>query len=165
MKTRTMKNLSSVICLLIFASFTISGLAQAPDFSGKWKLNDSKSKLGAEFSFAPKSLTITQESNLMTVERVSEFQGNEFTSKSAYTLDGKESKNEGFQGMENVSVAKWSDDGQSLTIVTTIETQNGGEMHIKGTYSMEDGNLVVVNGMEGGPMGERDPEKWVFDKE
>jgi hypothetical protein len=164
MKKRTVKNLSSIICLLIFASFTLSAFAQNPDFSGKWKLNDTKSKVGAEFSFAPKSLTIAQEGNLMTVERVSEFQGQEFTRKSAYTLDGKESKNEGFQGRENVSVAKWSDDGQSLTIVTAIETQNG-EMHIKGVYSMEGGNLVVVNGMEGGPMGDREPETWVFDKE
>lgn len=163
MKTRTMKKFSSIICLMIFASFTLSALAQNPDFSGKWKLNDTKSTLGEEFSFAPKSLTVTQEANLMTVERVSEFQGNEFTMKSAYTLDGKESKNEGFQGMENVSVAQWSDDGQSLTIITTIETQNG-EMHIKGVYSMDQGNLVVVNGMEGGPMGDREPEKWVFDK-
>ena len=159
-----MKNLKSIICLLIFASFTISAFAQNPDFSGKWNLNDTKSKVGAEFSFAPKSLTINQESNLLTVERVSDFQGQEFTSKSAYTLDGKESKNQGFQGRENVSVAQWGDDGQSLTIVTTIETQNG-EMHIKGVYSVDQGNLVIVNGMEGGPMGDREPEKWVFDKE
>jgi Tol biopolymer transport system component len=164
MKTRTMKNLSSIVCLLIFASFSISSFAQNPDFSGKWKINDTKSELAAEFSFAPKSLTIAQESNLMTVERVSDFQGQEFISKSAYTLDGKESKNQGFQGRENVSVAQWSDDGQSLSIVTTIETQNG-EMHIKGVYSMDQGNLVVVNGMEGGPMGDREPEKWVFDKQ
>jgi len=164
MKTTTLKNFSSIICLLIFASFTISAFAQNPDLSGKWKLNDTKSKLASEFSFAPKSLTITQEANLMTVERVSDFQGQEFTSKSTYTLDGKESKNAGFQGMENVSVAQWSDDGQSLSIVTTIETQNG-EMHIRGVYSMEDGNLAVVNGMEGGPMGDREPEKWVFDKQ
>jgi len=164
MKTRTMKNLSSIICLLIFASFTLSAIAQNPDLSGKWKLNDSKSKLATEFSFAPKSLTITQESNLLTVERVSNFQGQEFTSKSTYTLDGKESRNAGFQGNENVSVAQWSNDGQSLTIVTTIDTQNG-EMHIKGVYSLEGGNLAVVNGMEGGPMGDREPEKWVFDKQ
>jgi len=159
-----MKNLKSIICLLIFASFTISAFAQNPDFSGKWNLNGTKSKLATEFSFAPKSLTINQESNLLTVERVSDFQGQEFTSKSAYTLDGKESKNQGFQGRENVSVAQWGDDGQSLTIVTTIETQNG-EMHIKGVYSVDQGNLVIVNGMEGGPMGDREPEKWVFDKE
>jgi len=147
------------------ASFTLTGFAQKPDFTGKWKLNESRSKLAEEYSFAPLSLTITQESNLITIERVSDFQGQEVTRKSAYTLDGKESKNEGFRGGETVSIAKWGDDGKTLTIVTNFETQNGGEMHISAAYAMEGGSLVVVNGMEGGPMGDRDPEKWVFDKE
>jgi hypothetical protein len=39
--------------LLVAVSFTLNGFTQNPDFSGEWILNESKSKLGVEFSFAP----------------------------------------------------------------------------------------------------------------
>ncbi len=46
----------------------------------------------------------------------SDFQGEEFTQNEKFTLDGKESKNEGFQGMERISMASWTADGKSLEI-------------------------------------------------
>ena len=165
MTTKTKQYVRSLLCLMLIASFTLTGFAQNPDFTGKWKLNESSSTLGAEFSFAPISLDISQESNLMTVERVNDFQGEEFTSKSAYTLDGKESMNVGFRGAENISIAEWNEDGTSLTVTTSIEMQDGGEFIIKASYALDEDKLVVVNAMEGGPMGDRDPEKWVFDKQ
>jgi len=48
--------------LLTFAAvlFSAAILAQASDFSGSWKLNTSKSTLGAEFSMAPRDVIIMQ---------------------------------------------------------------------------------------------------------
>ncbi len=150
--------------LLTAASLTLCGFAKNPDFSGKWKLNESKSTLNTEFSFAPVKITITQDKNSLTTETVSVRQGNEVTRTSSYTLDGKESVNEGYQGSEIISVARWADDGKSLTIVTTRERRDGGKMKIEATYRMDGKNLVVENKMEGGRR-ESSPETWVFDKE
>ena len=152
------------MCLLLMAlSLSFSGLAQHPDFSGKWKLNESKSKRG-EYSFAPSEITIAQEGNQMTTTRVNEFQGNVMERTSAYNLDGSDSKNEGFQGSEIVTVAAWQEDGKSLKMVTAFEMQNGGELTITAIYRMDGANLVINNAMEGGP-GEGGPETWVFDKQ
>jgi hypothetical protein len=164
MNSKTRMHFQRVFFLLLAASFTLTGFAKKPDFSGKWKLNESKSTLNTEFSFAPVQVTITQDANSMTTERVSIRQGNEVTRKSSYTLDGKESVNEGYQGSKIISIAKWADDGKSLTIVTTMERQDGGERKIETTYRMDGKNLVIENKMEGGRR-EGPPESWVFDKQ
>jgi hypothetical protein len=153
-----------LFCLLVVAAVSATAFAKNPDFSGKWKLNESKSTLNSEFSFAPVELNITQEKNKMTTERVSMRQGNEVRRTSSFSLDGKESVNEGFQGSEVVSVATWSDDGKSLTVVTTRERRDGGEMKTFATYKMDGKNLVVESRMEGGRR-ESSPETWVFDRQ
>jgi hypothetical protein len=150
--------------LLLTVSFTLTGFAQNPDFSGEWKLNEPKSKLGAEFSFAPTSIAIEQEANKMTSTRVNNFQGEEMVSTSVYSLDGKESKNEGFQGSENISIAAWEVNGTSLKVVTSIEMMDGSELKIIAIYTLDGNKLVINNSMEGGPM-ESDPEIWVYDKQ
>jgi hypothetical protein len=85
--------------LIIFAAllFSTSAIAQVPDLSGSWKLNSEKSKLNAEFSFAPKEIKITQAGNDFTVEKHSSFQDQEFVTTDKLTLDGKECINTGFQ--------------------------------------------------------------------
>lgn len=152
--------------LMLAATFLfIAGSAQPSDLSGSWKLNDSRSKFNGEYSFAPLRITIVQEENSMSIERVSEFQGEEFTRQSAYTLDGKESKNEGFQGAEIISVASWEKDGKTLNLETTLEMMDGGELLIKARYKLDGDNLVIENAMEGGPMGDGPPETWVYDRQ
>jgi hypothetical protein len=157
------KNLKLVCLMVLTLSVSFSGLAQHPDFSGKWKLNESKSKRG-EYSFAPSEITIAQEGNQMTTTRVNEFQGNVMERTSSYMLDGTDSKNEGFQDSEIITVASWQEDGNSLKMVTSFEMQNGGELTITAIYKMDGANLVINNAMEGGP-GQGEPETWIFDKQ
>lgn len=152
-----------MLFLLLAASLSFTGFAQNPDFSGKWKLNESESKMAGEYSFAPLEITIEQEGNMMTTTRVNEFQGERRDRTSNYKLDGTDSKNEGFQGSEIISHASWTEKG--LQIVTKIEMQNGGELTITAIYSMKGNKLVISNAMEGGPMGGGDPETWVYDKQ
>jgi hypothetical protein len=161
MKKRTY--LRRMLFLLMAMSISFAGIAQNPDFSGEWKLNESESKMGGEFSFAPLEISIEQEGNKMTTTRVNEFQGERRERTSAYMLDGTDSKNEGFQGSEIISVATWTE--KELKIVTEIEMQNGGELTITAVYSMKGEKLVISNAMEGGPMGGGDPETWVYDKQ
>lgn len=117
--------------------------AQGTDFSGKWKLNSSKSKLNADFSFAPKEVVIQQSGNDLSVEKHSSFQGNDFTINDKFTLDGKECINEGWQGSKKKSTAVWSDNKKELTIASKIPMQDGGEMTITEIYKMDGNNLVI----------------------
>ncbi len=151
--------MKKITLLLIAFAFTTFAFAQA-DFSGSWALNTSKSKLGDQ-SFAPKSLTIKQSGNEMTIESVTDFMGQTNTSTNKYTLDGKESTNEGFGGNPTKSTATWSADKKELTISTKIDMQ-GNEMVIKSVYKKDGDNLVVNQSMNSsfGDMSETQ----VFDK-
>ena len=142
--------------LLIAFAFSTFAFAQA-DFSGTWALNTSKSKLG-EQSFAPQKVVITQKGNDMTVETTNNFQGQERTRSNKYTLDGKESTNEGFGGNPVKSTAVWSADKKVLTVNTKIDMQ-GNEMTIKAVYKMDGPNLVIDQSF-----GDFGSETQVFDK-
>lgn len=161
---KTLCFIRTTVILLITVSFTLSASAKNPDFSGVWKLNKTESTLNAEFSFSPKQITIVQDGNKMTTERVSEWQGEEFTFESSYTLDGNESLNEGFQGAEIVSIAEWAKDGKSLSIRTTFEMRDGGEMEIHATYKKNGKLMLIENKVSGGP-GDGSSEIWVYDKQ
>lgn len=132
-----MKRIILLISALIFASV---GFAQ-PNFSGSWKLNDSKSKLG-ERSFAAKELVIEHKKNDLSIESHSVFRDQEITRNNKYTLDGKECINKGFRDSEIKSTAVWSDDKKSLTISSKVKIQDG-EMSFKAVYKMDKANLVV----------------------
>jgi hypothetical protein len=131
--------------LIIFAAllFSSSLIAQVPDFSGSWKLNSEKSKLNAEFSFAPKEIIITQAGNDFTVEKHSSFQDQEFVTTDKLTLDGKECINVGFQDTQKKSTAIWSDNKTSLKVISKMSIGDGGDMTITEVYKMDGSNMVL----------------------
>lgn len=134
-----MKTAFSLLTAILF-TFTLS--AQT-DFTGSWKLNSSKSKLGDQFSMAPKEIIIVQKGNDLSMEKHSEFQGQEFTINDKFTLDGKECINDGFMDTQKKSTVSWSADKKSLTIKSKIPMQDGGEISITEAYKMDGGNLVI----------------------
>lgn len=131
--------------VIILASLMISALvgAQGIDLSGNWKLNSSKSKLNADFSMAPKSINIAGDANTLSVEKHSEFQGQEFVSTDKLTLDGKECTNPGFMDSEKKSTAVWADDKKSLKVISKIAMGDGNEMVITEIYKLDGANLVI----------------------
>lgn len=131
------------------------------DFSGNWKLNSSKSKLG-ERSFAPKEIIVVQKGNELSVESHSEWQGQERTRTNKYTLDGKECINTGFRDSEIKSTAVWSGDKKSLTIKSKVPMQNG-DMTMTAVYKM-DGKNLVIESSSSSSFGDRS-ETQVFDKQ
>lgn len=129
--------LSAAVMISLFAA------AQSPDFSGSWKLNSEKSKLGDQFSMAPKEIIIVQNGNDFNVEKHSSFQDQEFTIKDKLTLDGKECINPGWQDSQKKSTSAWSDDKKSLKVTSRISVGDGGEMTITELYKMDGTNLVI----------------------
>ena len=130
--------------LFIFATllFSAAAVAQGLNFNGSWKLNSEKSKLNAEFSFAPKEIIITQAGNDLTVEKHSSFQDQEFVTTDKLTLDGKECTNTGFQDTQKKSTCTWSDDKASLKIVSKMSIGDG-DMTITEVYKMDGSNMVI----------------------
>ena len=159
------KHLSFLAAWLLMAgSFSANGLAQHPDFSGTWKLNEPESRLDEAYSFAPLEITIAQDGNQMTTDRVSEYQGNRIRRSSTYVLDGTHQQNDRFQGTEVKAVSSWIEDGRALKIVTSFEKMDGGPLTITTVYRMNGEQLMIGNAVEGGPL-KREPETWVFDKQ
>ena len=131
--------------VFIMLALLVTGFVSAQvDFSGKWKLNASKSQLGEQFSMSPKEVIVSQTGNMLNVEKHSEFQGQEMTTNAKYTLDGKECINPGFQDSENKSTAIWSDDKKSLKITTKISMGGGdNELTFVEVYSVNGGNMTI----------------------
>ena len=133
-----MKKLTFLLSAILF---TTLAFAQS-DFSGTWKLNSSKSKLGDQFSFAPKEIIVVQKGNDMSLEKHSSFQDQDFTTNDKLTLDGKECINTGFMDSEKKSTVVWSDDKKSLTITSKVPMQDE-TMTIIEVYKMDAGNMVI----------------------
>jgi hypothetical protein len=153
-----MKKTFTLFAALLFSA---AAIAQGPDFSGSWSLNSGKSKLNAEFSFAPHQVIITHAGNDFTVEKHSDFQGQEFVTNDKLTLDGKECINSGFQDSQKKSTCTWSDDNKSLKIISTIPIGDG-DMKLTEVYKMDNDNLVIES-LASSSYGDLS-ETMVFDK-
>lgn len=131
------------LLLLTALMLTMALSAQSINFSGSWKLNTQKSQLNTEFSMAPLEIIINHEGINMTVEKHSNFQGQEFTSTDKYTLDGNECINPGFMESQKKSTAVWSDDKTSLKVVSKMNAGDAGDITITEIYKLSNGNLVL----------------------
>lgn len=155
--------MKKTVLFLASLMITVFVSAQGIDFSGNWKLNSSKSKLGDQFSMAPKDIIVIQNGNDYNVEKHSSWQDQDFTIKDKFTLDGKECINPGWQDSEKKSTAVWTDDKASLKITSKFPMNDGGEMTIIEVYKIDGGNLVIESSASSsfGDMA----ETYVFDKQ
>ena len=137
------------------------------DFSGEWKLNESKSNLG-QFGRAARKLKIEGSVESMAIQRALTNQaGEEVTSNEKLTFDDKESESTVFGSAKKKSKAKWSDDGKKLTVKSTIAFERNGEtMEIKSTevWSLsEDGKTLTIETESTSSFGTNNT-KLVYDK-
>lgn len=146
-----------LIPAVILFSFTI--IADRANFSGDWKLNESKSELGDFGGFAARTLKVEQKENAITITKTSPgFNGgDQITTTVTMTYDGKVAESEGFGGSKRKSTAKWSTDGKTLTVSSTMAIERDGqtnEIKESETWSMTaDGALSIVTNSTT-PMGE-----------
>ncbi|MEK7719980.1 MAG: hypothetical protein AAB347_10295 [Bacteroidota bacterium] len=83
-----------------------------------------------------------------------------------YTLDGKESINTSQRG-ESKSVATWSPDNKTLTILTSRTFEmNGNQMTMKSTevWSLTNANTITITSTRQGRDGEEIKATIVYDK-
>lgn len=141
----------SFYSLLVPAVFLLSftKMADRANFSGDWKLNESKSELGDFSGFVPRSLKVEQKENTITITRTTPgFNGGDpVTTSVTLSYDGKITESEGFGGSKRKSTAKWSDDGLTLTVNNTITFERDGqtnEFKSTETWTTKDGLLSIV---------------------
>ncbi|MES2775689.1 MAG: hypothetical protein V4722_16055 [Bacteroidota bacterium] len=113
--------------MVVFSSFTLS--AQRANFSGEWKLNESKSELGEFGGRVARTVKAEQKDEAIVVSRTTPgFNGGDpVTTTVTLTFDGKEVESEGFGGSKRKSTAKWSDDGKTLTISSVTKFERDGQ--------------------------------------
>jgi hypothetical protein len=155
-----MKNIAFVIALVLFSSVAIG---QKVNYSGEWKLNESKSELGYDFSMAPASVSVEHTKKTLDLKTTNVWEGQEIVSESHFTLDGKEGKNIGFGDSETVSTAAVDKKTKAITIVTDGDSEGVGEWTSTQVMSIKDGNLVI-SFEAASDMGEL-VETYVFDKQ
>ena len=138
---------SLLIPVVFLLSFT--KITDRPNFSGDWKLDESKSELGDFGGRVARSLKVEQKDNAITITRTTPgFNGGDpVTSSVTLSYDGKVTDSEGFGGSKRKSTAKWSDDGSTLTVDNTITFERDGqtnEFKSTETWTTKDGLLSVV---------------------
>jgi len=149
--------------LLALSMLSIATMGEGINFSGTWKLNNEKSILFEQFSLAPSQMIVTQTADTLTVEKHGNFQGQDYTTKDKFSLDGKECVNIGWMDSKKTSTAVWSEDGKTLTISSKMPAQDGGEATMKEVYQMAEPNLKVELSAASS-MGEMS-ETYLLDKE
>lgn len=126
------------LCFVIAAS-----AADKPDFSGKWKLNASKSDLGQMPVPDKWEMTVEHKEPNLKSTTVTVGQMGERTMEAVYKTDGTETTNKGFGDSETKSTAKW--DGSVLAITTNMEFQ-GNKMTMESRWSLSaDGKVMTVD--------------------
>jgi hypothetical protein len=155
-----MKNIAFVLALVLFSSVAIG---QKVNYSGEWKLNESKSELGYDFSLAPAAISVDHSKKTLDLKTTNVWEGQEMVSESHFTLDGKEVTNIGFGDSETVSTAVFDKKTKALTIETNGDSEGVGEWTSTQVMSLKDGNLVIAF-EAASDMGEL-IETYVFDKQ
>lgn len=158
--------LSFLIAPALLLSFT--SVPDRVNFSGEWKLNEGKSELG-DFGgrFAARTIKVEQKEDAITIAKTApSFGGGDATTTETLTFDGKESETTVFGNSKKKSTAKWSDDGQTLTISYSILFERDGQTNeFKGTETWtltKEGSLSLVT-VSSSPRGEN-TTKAVYDK-
>lgn len=129
--------------------FSFTSLPDKANFSGEWKLNESKSELGQFAAFAPRKIKVEQKDDAITISKTSpSFSGEDVTVSETLPFDGKEVETTIFGNSKRKATAKWSDDGQTLTITYNLLLDfNGQTNEIKGTetWVLGDGGKTLVS--------------------
>lgn len=142
MKNQKLKIKNTALLLSVFA--TVSIHAQAPDFSGTWRLDEAKSQVVATAGIfglipagAPKTLHITQAANGTLVI---ESQINEGHSR--IYKPGRESSTPAGQGGAVTVTSKW--EGRNLVSEGAFKAPNGDTTTVKEVLSLIDGKQLTL---------------------
>jgi hypothetical protein len=146
-----MNNVKKLLALFIAPAFLLSFNIKADraNFSGDWSLNEGKSDLGQFGNYAPRKIKVDQKNDSITISKTApSFNGDDVTITETLSFDGKETESTVFGTSKRKASAKWSDDGQALTITYDLMLDfNGQTTEIKGTetWTLSDGGKTLLS--------------------
>ena len=146
-----MKSFSKLLVLLLAPTVLLSfrTLPEKANFTGEWKLNEGKSDLGQFAQFAPRTIKVDQKADSITITKIApSFNGDDVTLTETLPFDGKEVESTVFGSSKRKASAKWSDDGQTLTITFNIMFDfNGQQTEVKGTetWTLAEGGKTLIS--------------------
>lgn len=147
---------------LFLLCLTAASAVAAPNFSGEWKLDLSRSQYGAVPAPVAVTRKITEQGVSLSWSTYQKSAQREATTELKYTTDGKECINKVTNG-EAKGTAKWQ--GDALVIESSQQIQ-GAELKSRETWTLSaDGKtLTVVTHLSLPQQGEFDV-KQVFEKQ
>ena len=157
---------------LLIASFFLLSMAPKKnvDFSGEWKLNESKSEMGQFPPIVPTKIKVEQKADGLAITKTSPgFDGGaEMTASETLGSDSKPVETTVGPGTsKRKASAKWSDDKQTLTITYTLMLDfNGQATEVKGTETWalsNDGKTLTTTNSSSSSFGEN-TYKGVYEK-
>lgn len=151
----------TILSGLALVALTASWALAAPNFSGSWKLNNSKSDFGQ--MPAPNSMTqtVTHEEPKIKIAMKQSSDMGDFESEREYTTDGKEYTHD-MRGNPVKSVMKWDGD---ILVITAKGKFGDNDFTMVDRWSLsEDGKTLTINRHFASDMGEMD-NKLIMEKE
>lgn len=148
------KKLTSKTSLLLAAAAVVvlssATVLAPPNFSGEWKLNESKSEMG-QFGRAAKKIKVKSfDAQGISFERTTTNQaGEEVIREEKLTFDGKEVESTGgFGNAKTKSKAAITDDAMTVNAVSVFERDGQTtEIKRKETWKLSDGgNVLTIEG-------------------
>ena len=165
------KKLTSKTSLLLAAAAVVvlssATVLAPPNFSGEWKLNESKSEMG-QFGRAAKKIKVESfDAQGISFERTTTNQaGEEVVRKEKLTFDGKEVESTGgFGNAKTKSKATITDDAMTVNAVSVFERDGQTtEIKRKETWKLSDGGNVLTIEASSSFGDNNNTTKLVYDK-
>jgi len=163
--------LKKITALLIVPVLLLSMTSKKnADFSGEWKLNETKSDMGQYAPIVPLKIKAEQKADALVITKTSPGMdgSGEVTATETLTFDGKQVETSVTPGnSKRKASAKWSDDGQTLTITYILMLDfNGQTAEIKGTETWalsNDGKTLTTTNTSSSSFGDN-TYKGVYEK-
>ncbi len=143
------------------------------DFSGKWKLNESKSELGQfgvgdkvclDWLAASKTMKVAGHANFLTVDLPSSSRGGALvTRREKLIFDGKESDITFLGSIRKKSAVRWSDDGETMTVNSVLYYTNTEIKVIEVWKLINDGKSISIQSNSNSTFGKNSMDL-VYDK-
>jgi hypothetical protein len=135
--------------VLVCLTAVLALAAAAPDFSGTYVYDASKSKGMGGMGGMQATLTVKQSADVMTLTTVSSFNGQEQKHETRYDLKSKPVPNESAMGDKAETVSKW--DGAKLLTTWTSEGAIAGSKVVRNEtrYLSADGKTMTVETVRG----------------
>jgi hypothetical protein len=159
---KTKNSIFSLSALLLSAAilFSFTTLPDPVNFSGDWKLDESKSELGEMGGRGiARTLKVEQKEKTISITRTTPGRdgGDPVVTTLTLSFDGAVTESEGFMGSKRKSTCKWSDDGKTMTVSSVMNFERDGQsMEIKGTetWTLNSDGLLSLVTFSSSPRGE-----------